>query len=186
MIDVNNQPDLESVLDALSTPPVKPERKTSSDTEIVEMSEDDIYNFVVNQLKETIEANAEVLEQSRDMVSQIGDAAVLESHSKIVKSQADLLTNLVSTMMEKKKLAQADKHKTRDLDLKEKALAEKKPYGDMQALGTTNIQNNFLMANRDDLFDSLFEKDPNKKQKAVLKIKEANGISENISEAIDG
>jgi hypothetical protein len=120
------------------------------------------------------------------MVSQIGDAAVLESHSKIVKSQADLLTNLVSTMMEKKKLAQVDKHKTRDLDLKEKALAEKKPYGDMQALGTTNIQNNFLMANRDDLFDSLFEKDPNKKQKAVLKIKEANGISENISEAIDG
>ena len=122
MIDVNNQPDLDSVLAALSTPPAKPEKKTSSDNEIVEMSEDDIYNFVVNQLKETIESNAEVLEQSKDMVSQIGDASVLEAHSKIVKSQADLLTNLVSTMMEKKKLAQTDKHKTRDLDLKEKAI----------------------------------------------------------------
>lgn len=184
MIDVDNQPDLEDVLRTLAAPveQSKNTKKIIRDQE-ENMSDDDIYNFIISQLKDTIESNAEVLEQSATMVQQIGDPMVLDAHSKVVKSQADLLTNLLSTMMDRKKLEQNDKHKTRDLDLKERALNEKKAFDPaMLGSGTVNIQNNYLSASRDDLFDSLFENDPLKKQKAQLKIKEANGIAEQTVE----
>jgi hypothetical protein len=178
MIDVDNQPNLDDVLDALSTSTQKSkEVKKSVINFSDDLSDDDVYSFVLSQLKETIESNSEVIEQSKDMVSQAGTSDYIEAHSKLVKSQTDLLNSMLATMMDKKKLAQVDKHKTKDLELKERALDEKKPYGDGYLLpGTTNIQNNYILGNRDDIFDSMFENDPDKKAKAQRKVKELNGI----------
>lgn len=178
MIDVDNQPDLDDVLDALSTSYEKSKdvkNKVSSVTD-EDLSDDAIYSFVLAQLKETITSNSEVIEQSKDMTVQGGTSDYIEAHSKLVKTQADLLNSMMSTMMDKKKLNQSDKHKTKELELKERALDEKKPYGDNLLPGTTNIQNNYLIANRDDVFDSMFENDPEKRAKAQDKIKKLNGI----------
>lgn len=179
MIDVDNQPDLDDVLSALTTSYDKSKdvKKNTDSVPFDSLSDDDVYNFVLSQLKDTIQANSVIIEQSRDMAEQAGTSDYIEAHSKLVKSQSDLLNSMMSTMMDKKKLSQADKHKTKELELKERALDEKKPYGDnMLTTGTTNIQNNYLIASRDDVFDSMFETDPAKKAKAQEKIKKLNGI----------
>lgn len=178
MIDVNNQPDLDDVLSVLTQSVTKSNNtKKSIEKKKKDLSDESIYNFVLEHLTETIESNTDVLTRSAEVVEQTGDAICIDAHSKLLKSQNDLLGSLLNAIQEKKKLEQTDKHKTRDLDLKERALTEKRDPLSLPG-GTMNVQNNFMItANREEIFDAMFEKDPDKRKKALEKLEEKNGFS---------
>lgn len=175
MIDVDNQPDLDEVLNLLSeNVSGKPTNRNSSSTTSTEehLTDDEMYHFLMNKLRDTIESNTDVIEQTKDLVTQLGTSEYIEAHASLVKSQADLMKNMVGIIMEKKKLAQAKELKTRDLDIKEKSAGAKKKAELTE--GATQ-QTNILIASRDSIFDALFGTGEDK-EKAEIKIKEANGM----------
>ena len=171
MINAQDQPDLDDVLASLST--VKETIKEIKQVPVQDLTDENVYNFVMGKLMETINSNGEVLEQTKDLVNQVGTAEYIEAHSSIIKSQSELFKNMVNVVIEKRKMDQAKELKTRDLDIKEKNLANKVPE-----LGNGEggpITNNFILATRDQIFASMFGS-PEDKEKAQQKIKEANNI----------
>lgn len=174
MIDVDNQPDLDDVLASLSVnEPVKKIVKDARTLATKEnLTDDEMYHFLMNKLRDTIDSNTDVIEQTKDLVTQLGTSEYIEAHASLVKSQADLMKNMVGIIMEKKKLAQAKELKSRDLDIKEKAADTKKTP---ELSDGNSRQTNILIASRDSIFDALFGTDEDK-EKAAKKIKEANGM----------
>lgn len=174
MIDASNQPDLDAVLDSLSV--VKKVNNEVKSTPIENLTDEETYHYLMNKLRQTIDSNAEVMEQTKDLVSQVGTAEYVEAHAAIVKSQSELIKNMVGVVIEKKKLDQNKELKTRDLDLKEKSINNKTALPELTN-GPSNQPNGgmFILATREDIFNSMFGSDEDKK-KAEQKIKEANGI----------
>ena len=172
MIDVHNQPDLDAVLNALSAS--EETIKETKNVNPVKLTDDEYYAYLMSKLKETIDTNSEVLDQTKDLVSQVGTAEYVEAHASVVKSQSDLLKNMVGVIVEKQKLSQAKELKTRDLDIKEKSIGAKTNPLELTN-GASQGGNTFILATRDQVFDKFFGSDE-EKDKADKKIKEANGI----------
>jgi len=170
MIDTNN-PDLDAVLDALTVTD-----NTTKDSAIPKQSEkeytdDEIYQFSINKLRESIDSNAIAMEQSKDLMYQIGTPEYIEAHAAMVKGHTELIKTMMAASIEKKKLQQAKELKTRDLDIKEKGIAGKQN----PQLENSPHATHYIIATRDSIFDSLFGTKEDK-DKAEIKIKEANGI----------
>jgi len=173
MIDASNQPDLDDVLNSLST--AKQVNNEVKATPVENLTDDETYNYLMNKLRQTIDSNAEVMEQTKDLVNQVGTSEYIEAHAAVVKSQSELIKNMVGVVIEKRKMDQNKELKTRDLDLKEKSINNKMVTPELTN-GAANPQNNtFIIATRESIFNSLFGSDEDKK-KAEQKIKEANGI----------
>ena len=114
MINAQDQPDLDDVLASLST--VKETIKEVKQVPVQDLTDENVYNFVMGKLMETINSNGEVLEQTKDLVNQVGTAEYIEAHSAMIKSQSELFKNMVSVVIEKRKMDQAKELKTRDLE----------------------------------------------------------------------
>ena len=171
MINPQDQPDLDDVLDSLST--VQETIRETKSVPVENLTDEEAYKFLMNKLIETINSNSEVLDQTKDLVNQVGTAEYIEAHAGIIKSQSELFKNMANIVVEKRKMDQAKELKTRDLDLKEKSIANKLPE-----LGNgeeAQITNNFILATRDQIFASMFGT-PEDKEKAQQKIREANNI----------
>lgn len=171
MITSQDQPDLDDVLASLRT--VKETIKEVKQIPTEDLSDDSIYKFVMSKLIETINSNSEVMEQTKDLVSQVGTAEYIEAHSAIVKSQSELFKNIAGVIIEKRKMDQAKELKTRDLDLKEKSINNKLP--ELTNGENAPVTNNFILATRDQVFASMFGS-PEDKAKAQQKIREVNNI----------
>ena len=173
MIDASNQPDLDDVLNSLST--VKQVNNEVKSTPVENLTDDETYNYLMNKLRQTIDSNAEVMEQTKDLVNQVGTSEYIEAHAAVVKSQSELIKNMVGVVIEKRKMDQNKELKTRDLDLKEKSINNKMVTPELTN-GPVNGNNPvFLISTREAMFHSMFGSEEDKK-KAEQKIKEANGI----------
>jgi hypothetical protein len=165
---------------------------------VSEPKEDIVQSFVDNPVDAAIRQAAlnidkinNIIEEARKIVEQSGDPVAIDSFSNVAKAAIENIKILSLASTEKAKLVQEKELALKQLEFKEKDLAQKKELKLLEiaskekiaegkrveqpkAIGNTN--NYLFLANRDALFNSLYETDETKRKKVIDEIMENNGF----------
>lgn len=162
---MNNNDELNSLINALTIEIKEPSQNVSPQ---LPNSDDEIFDTLMTSIMDNINKNKEMLEHSKEMSESTGEPEYIEAFASVSKNQTELIKTLSSMLLERKKLKKNSELKTRDLDIKEKAVdnnIKNAKLGDTPTLQQNNI---FLTDKREAVFDMLFGS-PEQKKKLIEK-----------------
>lgn len=173
---MNNNDELNNLIDALSIEI----KETSTDaTSKIPNSDDEIYDTLMSSIVDNINRNKEMLEHSKEMSESTGEPEYIEAFASVSKNQTELIKTLSTMLLERKKLKKNSELKTRDLDIKEKAVDNNIKNAKLGDTPTVQQNNIFLTDKREAVFDLLFGS-PEQKKKLLEK-----HLGEDASNIID-